>query len=159
MSKHAVIYAATVVLGGGGLWGILHLGADLPAPADLTGTWDVEAAPLGPLADASKSVGQSFVVDQSGQHLRLTFDRGRTLDLKASVIPLGDVTESGKVDMAGSGYRMTGTVRPADDTLVGSFTLAGPDASAFVARRRPAAAKAAPAPSPAPAKEGAPRAS
>src|SRR4051812_31251253 len=98
MSKPTLVYAVMLVACAGGMWGILRAGATLSAVTDLTGTWTIDGGPLGPVPGGPESLGGHFTVEQSGRFLRVHFERGRMLDLKAVVVPSGAVTQPTPVE-------------------------------------------------------------
>lgn len=150
MKKQTIVYALVLVLSSLGLWGVLRVGSRLQAAADLTGQWTFESGPLGPEADGPERLGKGFTIDQSGKFLRVRFDNGRQIDLRANQLPTGNLGDTlVPVELAGSAWKMSGTVRSENGKLIGSFTLRGPERARFVAYRLPQEAEKAPAVAPA----------
>ncbi|HEX8914879.1 MAG TPA: hypothetical protein VF796_21175 [Humisphaera sp.] len=140
MSKPTVVYAVMLIACAGGMWGILHAGASLSAVTDLTGTWQIDGGPLGPVPGGPDTLGGTFAVEQSGRFVRVRFDRGRVLDLKAVTVPAGKVTHPTPVEFTDGTTRLTGTLGPAKDGgLAGSFTLVGPKRTTQFLAHRPGA--------------------
>ncbi|QOV89531.1 hypothetical protein [Humisphaera borealis] len=149
MKHQSLIYVVMLVVAAGGLWAVMRLGSRLDAAADLGGEWTFDSGPLGPEADGPERLGKGFHIDQSGRFLRVRFDNGRQLDLRAQQLPEGAIGGNPlPVELKDSLWHMSGTVREENGKLIGVFTLKGPERARFVAYRAPLETEKAPAVAP-----------
>jgi hypothetical protein len=70
------MYILMILVCGIGLTLILERGMELSAPPDLSGNWQVRGA------RAVAGLGDRVTVEQSGRYVRMTFAKGRQIDLK-----------------------------------------------------------------------------
>ena len=79
MSRATVVYILLVLACIAGVIVIIKRGTALTAPPDLSGDWHI----LGDAAGSDSSgLGRTMHVEQSGQFVRLRFDRPLTIDVK-----------------------------------------------------------------------------
>ena len=78
MNRGTAVYFLMFVALGVGLWAVLHAGARLDAPADLSGYWEVRGAD----DDGIDPVGKWIQLEQSGKYFRVRFEAGRRMDMK-----------------------------------------------------------------------------
>jgi len=137
MKRPTSIYLLVLLVGAAGLWTVLKLGSHLQASADLGGSWRIESGPLGPGADGPESLGEGFIIDQSGQFLRVRFASGRRLDFRARTMPRGQIGEQPvELELVADPWELKGSIsRTPEGALIGSFRLSGPERARFIAYR------------------------
>lgn len=136
MKNHSYLYVVMIAVAAVTLWVIVKAGNKLQATADLAGEWTFESGPLGPNADGPEHLGKGFHLDQSGRFLRIRFDNGRQLSLRANKIPQGKVgTSPQPVELSDGAWELSGTVWEEAGRLSGSFNLRGPERARFIAYR------------------------
>jgi hypothetical protein len=118
LNSPSIVYGLVLVLSAGGLWGILRAGSTLSASADISGPWQIVDGPLGPAPGGPDSLGDSFVVEQSGRFARIRFARGRVLDLKATILPTGEIAGPTDVAFAGNGVVLKMNIRPDEQGML-----------------------------------------
>ena len=135
MSKPTLVYTVMLAACAGGMWGILRAGGSMPAVSDLAGEWKITSGPMGPDIGGMERLGDTMTIDQSGRFFHLRFQSGLVLDLKTDTPPMGPVQKPIALDIADGTSRLVATVQPENHTLVGTFSLKGPNAVEFHAWR------------------------
>lgn len=114
-----------------GLWVILRAGYGLQAPVDLSGAWSIG----GEDPSVAKTLGETVNIEQSGQFVRLNFERGLHVDVKLTAIRPKDATANKMLDMnfESRAWKVTALGQNADGPLI--FQLIGPEKHRFTATR------------------------
>ena len=89
MSRVTLIYILVLVGAVGGVMLILNRGERLSAPPDVSGDWAVGRIDAASPAPAD-TVGKRVFIEQSGQYVRMTFEKGLQLDAKLLFEPRPD---------------------------------------------------------------------
>jgi hypothetical protein len=93
---------------------------------------------LGPGSAGPEHLGDTFHIEQSGRFIRIRFESGRLLDLRAAEIPTGRIGPTPTpIELADKRWKLTGTLHQEGQSLVGLFSLQGPRPAQFVAYRTP----------------------
>jgi hypothetical protein len=136
MKNHTYLYILMLAVAGTGLWAIIKAGSRLQAAAHLEGDWAFEGDHIGPTTDGPDHLGKGFHLDQSGQFVRLRFDQGEELSLRARTMPQGVVGASpAPIELADGTWELKGTVWSDGGQLRGAFNLNGPRKARFTATR------------------------
>ncbi len=126
MSRPAVVYLAMIVVLVAGLWAVLAIGSHLVAPEDLAGKWKLQSTIHG-IPDENANI------EQSGRFYQITFNDGKTLDLKWT-----DRTEN-VIHLANRDTKLTisGVMDSDDKTIELSGSVAGRWAAHRISRAYP----------------------
>lgn len=141
MSRATVFYLVTLVASVLGLWGILRVGAQVKAPADIGGVWRVDPSSLRAAGgqDGVEDWPRRLRIEQSGLFVQLAIDEQGREDYRLS--PMGRTDESFAYELIGPGRRLTiESGEDRDHIRVRLEDAARPGAIEFDARRRESAA-------------------